>query len=165
MTAKHYGGYRMRIAMALGLILTLTAGISAQEKKTEAPPPRYGVEADLQTYKQGSAKETLASIAEAVRRTRIDYVVAQLTDPIFIDAKVTEFGGDFQKLVKEVEEHLNDPKLRQEFVRFLKEGVVEESGTSAKVTLKDVPKRQMTLRKSGERWFLDNENEADKPKK
>jgi len=155
----------MRYGMALMSALAVAFFVSAQDKKAENPPPRYGVQSDLETYPQGSAKQTLASIAEAVRRTRIDYVLAHLTDPAFVDAKVAQFGGKFDDLVRSVNEHLNDPKHRQEFLRFLKEGTVEESGTTAKVTLKDVPKRQMSLRKSGERWFLDDENRAEPPKK
>jgi hypothetical protein len=155
----------MRYVATLSWVLVLAIVVFAQDKKSEQPPPRFNIQADLQTYPQGSAKQTLASIAEAVRRTRIDYVLAHLTDPAFVDSKVTQFGGNFDALVREVEEHLKDPKHSQEFHRFLKEGTVEESGTTAKVTLKDLPKRQMTLKKTGDRWFLDNENEAEPPKK
>jgi len=150
----------MRFATALAASLIMSIAVSAQEKKPENPPPRYNIKADIETYPQGSAKQTLSSIAEALRRTRVDYILAHLTDPIYVDGTVKKFNGDFEALVRQVDEHLSDPKGRREFERFLKDGKVEESGTTAKVTLADVPKRQMTLRKSGERWFLDNENEA-----
>ncbi|HLW68760.1 MAG TPA: hypothetical protein VKS79_25805 [Gemmataceae bacterium] len=155
----------MRLGMALVCVFAVGTAAWAQEKKAEPPPPRYGVKADLEAYPQGSAKEAMKSIATALERTRVDYILAHLTDPLFVDSRVKEFNGNFEGLVRDTEEHLADPKRRQEFVRFLKEGTVEESGTSAKVTLKDVPKKQMTLRQSGGRWFLDNESEADKPKK
>jgi hypothetical protein len=155
----------MRNCLALMAVVMVSCLVLSQEKKTEPPPPRYGVKADLEAYPQGSAKEVMKSIATALERTRMDYILAHLTDPLFVDAKVKEFNGDFEGFVRNAEEHLTDPKRRQEFVRFLKEGTVEESGTSAKVTLKDVPKKQLTFRQSGGRWFMDNENEAEKPKK
>src|SRR5262249_33376313 len=154
---------RWILALLAGFVLSGLA--MAQEKKAEPPSPRYGVKADLEAYPQGSAKETLKSIATALERTRVDYILAHLTDPVFVDAKVKEYNGNFEGLVRDTEEHLADPKRRQEFQRFLKEGTVEESGTTAKVTLKDAPKKQMTLWQTGGRWFLDNENEAEKSKK
>jgi hypothetical protein len=155
----------MRNAISTALVLLAVANVLAQEKKAEPPPPRFGVKSDLEAYPQGSAKETMKSIATALERTRMDYILAHLTNPIFVDEKVKEFNGDFEAFARNADEHLADPKRRQEFLRFLKEGTVEESGTSAKVTLKDVPKKQLTFRQTGGRWFMDNENEAEKPKK
>ena len=155
----------MRWILALTTGFVLSGLATAQEKKAEPPAPRFGVKADLETYPQGSAKEAMKSIATALERTRVDYILAHLTDPVFVDAKVKEFNGNFEGLVRDTEEQLADPKHRQEFLRFLKEGTVQESGTTATVTLKDVPKQQMTFRQSGGRWFLENENEAEKPKK
>ena len=154
----------MRYCLALMAVLMACDLVLSQEKKAE-PPPRFGVKSDLEAYPQSSAKEAMKSIAIALERTRMDYILAHLTDPLFVDAKVKEFNGNFEAFARNADEHLADPKRRQEFLRFLKEGTVEESGTSAKVTLKDVPKKQLTFRQSGGRWFMDNENEAEKPKK
>ena len=155
----------MRYAILTAFVLVTGGYSQAQEKKAEPPAPRFGVKADLEAYPQGSAKEVMKSIATALERTRTDYILAHLTDPVFVDSRVKEFKGDFEGLVRDTEEHLADPKRRQEFLRFLKEGTVEESGTTAKVTLKDVPKKQMSFRQTGGRWFLENESEAEKPKK
>ncbi|HEV3146976.1 MAG TPA: hypothetical protein VGZ47_24015 [Gemmataceae bacterium] len=155
----------MRASLVLLVGLAILLPVFGQEKKPESPPDRYGVKADVEAYPQGSAKEAMKSIATALERTRVDYLLAHLTDPVFVDAKVREFKGDFQAFVRDSDEHLSDPKKRQEFLRFLKEGTVQESGTTAKVTHPDVPKKQMTFRQSGGRWFLENENEAEKPKK
>lgn len=151
-------------------LLTATAGLLivtgavAQEKKA-APAARHGVSADLATYAQSSAKEAVASILKAVERKRIDYLLAHLAEPTFVDAKVQELGGKFDELVREVTDHFNnDPKRADEFKRFMKEGTVEEAGTTAKVTLKDAPSRQVTLRQIEGRWYMNNDVEADKKK-
>ena len=46
----------------------------------------------------------------------------------------------------------------------MKEGNVEETGTSAKATHKDFPNRQITLTQKDGRWFMNNENEGEKKK-
>lgn len=146
------------LTVTLGLVLASSA--LAQEKKP-APAVRYGVSPDLDTYPQASAKQAVTSILKAVERKRIDYLLAHLAEPSFVDTKVQEFGGKFDELVRETTDHLNsDVKRTDEFRRFLKEGSVEESGTTATVTLKDVPSRQVTLRQIDGRWFMNNDVEA-----
>ena len=154
----------MRVLLTLTVGLLMATGALAQEKKA-APTARFGVSTDLETYPQASAKQASASILKALERKRIDYMLAHLAEPGFIDTKVQEFGGKFDELVREATEHLNnDAKRTDEFRRFLKEGVVEESGTTAKVTLKDVPSRQITLRQIDGRWFMNNDVEAERKK-
>ena len=52
---------------------------------------------DLKTYPQATAKEALASVLKAVEAKRIDYLVAQLADPAYIDDRVQRlYGGKFQ---------------------------------------------------------------------
>jgi hypothetical protein len=154
---------RRALTIALGLVVVVTA--TAQDKKAETPPARYGVTADLQTYPQVSAKQALASVAKALERKRVEYVLAHLANPDYVDETVQRLGGRFDELVREVATHLADnPKETQGFVRILKEGTVEETGTSAKATHKDVPGRQITLIQRDGRWFMNNENEGEKKK-
>ena len=135
----------------------------AQEKKPVQPPARFGITADLETYPQSTAKLALQSIAKAFDRKRVEYVLAHLTDPAFVDEQVDKLGGKFDTLVREVSDHLNDePKRTQEFRKFLTQGEVTESGTGATVTLKDVPGRRVTLRQIEGRWFIMNDDAAEK---
>lgn len=154
----------MRIVVSLAVGLMLAGGVHAQEKKS-APVPRYGVSPDLETYPQTSAKQAVTSILKALDRKRIDYLLAHLAEPGFVDQKVAALGGRFDDLVREVTEHFNDdPKRADEFRRFLKEGAVEETGATAKITLKDVPSRQVTLRQIEGRWYMNNDVEVERKK-
>jgi len=151
----------MRCALAMLVVAAVGAVAHAQEKK-ENPPTRYDVVGDAETYPQGSPKETLTSIAKAIERERIDYLLAHLSDPQFVDAKVKDLGK-FRDLVDAVKMQFNDDAKRQrEFLRLLKEGNIDASGSEAKVTLKDIPGRQIVLKQDGKRWFLDNNDVAPK---
>lgn len=153
----------MRRIVSLALVLVLGSIAVAQEKKSDLPP-RFGVGGDLENYPQTSAKQTMISIGKALERKRVDYLLAHLCEPGFIDDKVKEFGGRFSELITEVTNHLSDdPKRTQELKKFLTQGEVAESGTSAKVTLKDVPGRQLLLRQIDGRWYM--QNDADVPTK
>jgi hypothetical protein len=154
---------RRACTFALGLIVITVA--AAQNNKPAAAAARYGITADLETYPQVSAKQTLSSVAKALERKRIEYVLAQLANPEYVDDAVQKFGGKFDELVRESATHLADnPKETQALVRILKEGTVDETGTSAKATHKDVPGRQITLIQKDGRWFMNNENEGEKKK-
>ena len=145
------------------LCVCLASMAAAQEKKPGPPPARFGITPDLETYPQGTAKQTLQSIAKALDRKRIEYVLAHLTDPSFVDEKVDSLGGKFDVLVQQTADHLNeDPKKTQLFRKFLTAGEVTESGTTAKVTHKDAPGRQVTLRQIEGRWFIQNEDTPEK---
>jgi len=133
---------------------------AAQEKKPVQPAARFGITADLETYPQGSAKQALQSVAKALDRKRVEYILAHLSDPAFVDEQVQKFDGKFNDLVQETVKHFADnPKQTQEFRKFLTQGEVAESGASAKVSLKDVPDRQISLRLIEGRWFIMNDTE------
>src|SRR5262245_17436415 len=110
---------RGAVTIVIGfLVVTLAVG---QDKKADAPAARYGVAADLETYPQVSAKQALASVAKALERKRVEYVLAHLAYPEFVDESVQRLGGKFDELVREVGTHLADnPKETKAFVRLLK---------------------------------------------
>lgn len=151
----------MRLLLVLAVGFVSFAGLGAQEKR-ENPATRYDVVGDAETYPQGSPKETLTSIAKAIERERIDYLLAHLADAPFVDAKVKELGK-FRDLVDSVRAQFNeDAKRQREFLRLLKEGNIDASGSEAKVTLKDIPDRRVTLKQNAKRWFLENSDTAPK---
>src|SRR5947209_413708 len=98
---------------------------------------RYGVAPDLKTYPQSTPKEALASVFKAVEDKRIDYLVAQLADPQYIDERVQRlYGGKVAGQVEETRTRFDagTVKLLQ---RFLKDGEWTKGEKSESVRLKD----------------------------
>lgn len=142
----------MRYLLALTLALPTAALLHA-----ESPPPRYGVAADLKTYPQATPKETLASVLKALTAKRVDYVVAQLADPEFVDRRVKDNGGKPDELLQEAKARLlDDPATVKMFERFLKDGAWGEGEEAATASLKGVTDRKLFFRKRGGRWYLEN---------
>jgi hypothetical protein len=149
------------------LVITLLAGTLAC---AQAANKRYGVELDRENFPQETPKEALDSIIKAIQMKKIDYLVAQLADPAFMDQYIKEHhGGKFDEMVRETTTHLVDkPETIKIFRRFLKEGKWEgEKGTEASARVPGV-KDTLFLRKIDDRWFLENRNSnkggADKEK-
>jgi hypothetical protein len=151
--------------LALGIVLAWTAVVPAQPPQ-ETAPRRYGIEANLRDYPQESPKETLASVLRAIERRRINYLLAQLADPAFVDKRVREvYGGNFEELVRETTHKLaDDPAVGKELVRFLKDGEWEGGETTATVKLKDVKDRQVFFHTIGRRWYLENRQKPEPAK-
>lgn len=149
----------------ISTLVVFWVGTAIAQEKPAAPAARYGVSANFESYPQTSAKQALQSIAKALERDRLDYILAHLADPAYVDEKVQALGGKFPELVREFAEHLtDDAKRKQELIKFLTKGEVAETGTTAKVTLKDVPSRQMNLKQVGGRWYLLNDDAVEKKK-
>jgi hypothetical protein len=53
---------------------------------------RYGYQADVKTYSQKTPKDTLESIIKAVINQRMDYLMAHLADPAYVDGKVASYA-------------------------------------------------------------------------
>jgi hypothetical protein len=151
----------MRTAVAFGILVLLTAPANGQ--KRDAPPPRYGIEADLEVYPQDTAKAGLASAVKALDAKKFNYLAAQLADPDAVDKRVQELGGRFESYVKLVVDRYNlDPEALRELRRFASEGEVNESGDAAIVSHKEIKGRQVFLRKVNGRWFLEDRQKPTK---
>jgi hypothetical protein len=169
----------------IAILLGCSAGM-AQDKKPE-PPARYGVAAETELYPQTSPKTAMISINKAFQRNRIDYLLAHLLEPSFVDDKVVQFyrikfgktpeldrdspnyemriKEAFADFMREANKHMTDePKQSGYLMKLLKEGTIEEGGTTAKVTHKDVPNLALSLRQVDGRWFMMNEDTPPKPK-
>ncbi len=148
------------VLLVLMVGFVIASGTPAQQIKE--PPKRYGIDADLENYPQAEAKTALASVLKAIDEKKIDYLLAQLSDPQWVDERVQKkFGGKFEELVKETTQLLADEPTRiEELRRFLREGSWEGDDTEARVNLKDVPGKQVFLRKIETRWYFMNENKA-----
>src|ERR1700730_2098422 len=91
-------------------IILALALVAADEKIK----PRYGVEAN-DSYKQGKPAETLRSVLAAIEAKKVDYVLAHLADPAFVDERVKQTGGRFEVMVKETTQKLEaDPESLRE---------------------------------------------------
>jgi hypothetical protein len=155
----------MRFVVAVLVGLGWLASAAAGEKVAESAK-RYGIEADLKTYPQGTPQETLASVLKAIENKRIDYLVAQLADPKFVDQRLKETGGQFDELVQGARAKLvDDPAPAKLFQRFLKEGDWQVGDNAASVRLKDVKDRGAYFRQDNGRWFLENRFQAETDKK
>src|SRR5947209_3959822 len=123
----------MKTVMAVTIFLLSTALCLAQDKLAK----RYGVEADVDNYPQASPKETLTSLLRAIENKRINYLLAQLADPDFVDKEVRDtHGGKFEAMVQEVSGKLvNDPSAAKRLRRYLKDGdwEMDEASASARI--------------------------------
>jgi hypothetical protein len=146
------------VNLSLGLLVLMAAVVSGAPQ-AKPPPVRYGIEADLDNYPQADPKSALASVLKAIDNKKIDYLLAQLSDPQWVDDRVkTGHGGKLEGLVKETTGLLaNDPTAVAELRRFLREGNWGGDDTEARVTLKDLPDKQVILRNIGGYWYLKND--------
>jgi ABC-type amino acid transport substrate-binding protein len=142
----------------------LLPAVVAQEDAGARPAMRYGLNAHLREFPQGSPKETLSSVIQALQKGRVDYLLAQLTDPEFVDDRVKQaYGGKFEDLESESRAKAGDnPAVIKELNRFLKEGEWQVAETTASAQLKDVASSKVYLKKIGDRWFFENRQSAEK---
>jgi hypothetical protein len=156
----------MRTFVVLLVGLACVGGACAQEKEKDTKPPRrYGVEADLERFPQDTREHALASVLKAIDQRKVEYLLAQLADPQFVDKRVQGYGGNFDEMVRETTAKLtNEPETVRQLRRFAEEGEWEGDEETATVKLKDV-KDQVFLRHAGTRWFLENRKQPEPPAK
>ena len=142
----------MRFLLA-GLAAVTLAGTLA----AEPPAKRFGVEADLKTFPQGTPQEALASVLKAVEQKRADYILAHLADPQFVDDRVKLTGHD-ELLADTTAKLIGDPGAAKQLQRFLKEGEWTTEDATATVTHKEMGDKVVSFRKIDGRWFLQQPN-------
>src|SRR6516162_3002673 len=130
-------------------ICSLVIGSVGWAQQAKLPPARYGIEADLDNYPQAEAKTALASVLKAIDNKKINYLLAQLSDPQWVDNRVQKVhNGNFDDMVKETTQLLaTDPTAVDELRRFLREGTWGGDEMEAHVSLKDVPDHKVFFRK------------------
>src|SRR5688500_13740041 len=117
---------------------------------------RYGVALDAKTYPQTTPQETFVSVLKAVEVGRIDYLLAHLADPAFVDERVKRlFAGKFEEQVADTRARL-DPVAFKLLLRMDKEGEWQIAEKEARLSAKNVPDRSVYLKKLGDRWVLQN---------
>ncbi|HEX4591640.1 MAG TPA: hypothetical protein VH120_17010, partial [Gemmataceae bacterium] len=142
----------MRLVVLLG-VFAFVANPASGQNREPPPPPRYGVDADLDVFPQDSPKAALASVVKAIDARRYSYLAAQLADPDEVDKRLGQLGGKFDNYVRQVTERLtSDPEVVRQLRRLSAEGEFNVNGDAATVSHKQIPGRQVFLRKVGSRW-------------
>jgi len=150
------------------LLLTVVRTAPAQDEPAGKLVKRYGHEFSPNLYPQKTPEEAMQSIVRALDAGRVDYLIAHLADPNFVDPRIADYkafykGGDegrivlaFERLVRETMLHFReDPVLLKELRLFSKETAWETKDEEAVGTIKNSPRR-VYLRKLEDRWFLEN---------
>lgn len=155
----------MRKLPTIALAMTLL-GAAALVAAQNTPVVRYGIDLDLDSYPQKTAKDCLSSVIKAIDAKRVDYLLAHLAEPLFVDKRVKTLNGNFREVVKETNARLGeDPASIKDLRRFLMEGEWEEGDISTSVKSKDVKNRVAFFMKINDRWFLENRQQPAASKK
>ncbi len=157
----------------LGFLLLLAGLGLAVQAGGGAAPERYRIQPDFRRYPQATPQKALESVVRAINVRDFSYLMAQLADPAYVDAKVEDYKKSlkgpenartlvaFDKLAQEVARHFqDDPSLARELRRFAKEGEWEVGPNGASARLKDVASRRVYFKKLQDRWYLENRMEA-----
>lgn len=148
------------------LLLAALIGVSGRTHAQAKTDRRFGIDYEPDNYSQKTAKEALASVVRAIDARKVDYLLAQLADPGYVDKRVQGLGGNFRDLVKEMTERLAaDPTMLKELKRFASEGEWEEGEDSATARLKDVKTRAVFFKKIDTRWYFENRQKAEAKEK
>jgi hypothetical protein len=145
-------------------------GSAQEEGKPKGPLNRFGYNLDEMTYPQKTPQETMKSIALALSRRKVEYMLAHLVDPHYVDYWIERYkaafpkGSDaartliaFDRLVNETHKYyVNDPLILKELRQFAKDAEWEEKDALAVGSVKTMPGRKAFLRRVGDRWFLEN---------
>jgi len=145
----------VELLVGVAVVVVVTVPVTPANGRELAA--RYRVAADLKTYPQGTAKDAFAAVLKAIENKRIDYLLAQLADPDWVDGRVNVYEGGFDELVKETTAKLDPPAVKR-LGRFLKDGEFETLGSTAVVRLKGVKDRVVRLRRADGRWYLQSFN-------
>ena len=157
----------MRTICTIGYLLMLCPAAAAQDTTDGRPAMRYGLNAHLREFPQGTPKEALASVIMAIEQGRIDYLLAQLSDPEFVDNRVKQVhGGKFEDLRRRNAQRSSTTilLLSRSFAISCRTANGRSPTHTASVQLKDVKNRQVHLKKIGERWFFENKQSSKETK-
>ena len=151
----------MRLLLAVFAGLCLVALAQGQKVGN-----RYNLDYDYFNYPQLTPKQGLTSAVKAIQEKKLNYLLAHLTDPAWVDQRVQEVhGGKFAGLMKEVsDKFINDPEAIKLLERFAKDGDWEDGDAVASVKLKDT-KDRIFFRKVGTRWFMQNQKQPETTEK
>lgn len=163
---------RRRLAHTGSLALAFAACVLplAGQEGTTALDVRYRIDVNQDLFPQKKPHEALKSVVKAAAEKRFGYLLAQLSLPATVDARVLRIAETykmgsleekklvaFEDVIRVTAEHfLNDPVILKELRLFAAEGEWEEKGDRASASHKDLPGRKVMFQKLENRWFLEN---------
>lgn len=154
-------------------LIVLVAASAAQDEVKKKSPPRFGFNVDETTFPQDTPAKAMQSIALALDRKKVDYLLAHMADPTFVDSMVERYKVDFpqakeegkrllafERLVRETTQYFeNDPLIVRDLRVFAKVENWDSKDDIAIGIVEELPARRVFLRKVGERWFLENKQQ------
>ncbi len=151
----------------IGIKTSIVIGpkLFAQEetKKKADLITRYGLARDEITFPQNSPENLRKSISKAISLDKIEYLLAHLVDPDFIDKEVQQvYEGDFKKQVQETKNKFKNKVLKEQLELLLKDGIIITSEKNANLkdtSLKDI---SIYMKLQDARWFMENKKELNK---
>jgi hypothetical protein len=160
----------MRKAAALLIGLALVSGFARAQGDKKGIADRFGVPAERERYPQDTPQKALASVLRAIDNNQVDYLLAHLADPRFVDKRVGDHEAlypnldkprrqraAFEKLVQVTEAHFREePNLVKDLRRFSSVGEWEAKDKEASAKLKDLPSRRVFLRRVETGWVLED---------
>jgi hypothetical protein len=157
---------------ALALLIGLLTGATAAQDvvKPVKTPPRFGFSLDEFTYPQNSPADALKSIVKAIDRKRVDYMLAHLIDPGYVDYWIVRYKDDFpqvkeagkallafDRLTRETQQYYqDDPLILKDLRAFAGKAEWMENENTAVGTVAAIPARKVFMRRINNRWFLEN---------
>jgi hypothetical protein len=161
---------RMMQLVSIFAIVILMVGLAPAQDDAKKASRRFGFDVDEVIYPQKMPAEAMKSIVTAIDRKRVDYLLAQLADPAWVDYWVDQYKQEFtlgkeegrrllafERLTKETNlYHQNDPLIVKDLRVFAKDAKWAEEGETAIGTVETIPARKVYLKKVGDRWFLEN---------
>ncbi len=100
-----------KLLMLANMVLGLVSTLPGQELRREQRiMPRFGIEANIAFYPQGTAKEALESAAKALQNKRYEYIVAHMLDPEFVQLHINDAAA---RLLPVVEKELDALRAAQ----------------------------------------------------
>lgn len=161
----------MRLSVIVLTIILANCPSRAQDDAKKKPAEgRFGYKVDEELYPQKSPAEAMKAIVTAMDRKRIDYLLAQLADPAYVDYWVDQYKKDvalgadegksliaFNRLTRETTQYFqSDPLIVKELRVFAREAKWTDEGDTAIGVVDTISARKVYLKKIGERWFLEN---------
>jgi len=149
----------------------LVVGFCSHAAAGEKLVLRFRIPANTDKYPRDKAEVALASAVKAIELGEIDYLLAHLVDPAFVDKRVQEYRDNikqdvkdegktllaFDRLVKETRDHFKgDPGIVKELQQFAKAGTWETTDNTAEAKLPALPARRVFMKKVQGQWYLEN---------
>lgn len=117
---------------------------------------RFGIALDEASFPQNSPENLRKSLLKALDSDKIEYLLAHLAHPLFIDKNVREVHeGSFAKQVAETREKLKKG-LKSPLESLLKNGKLEVTEKTASLKDSSLKDFIITMNLENNKWYMEN---------